>query len=106
MIVTSRIQFMDWLKKNYYKTWTGSGYPSTVYHYANAVEKIMRIEGIETYSEFTDHIEEALKKYGTYGPQRRIGEEGHNTVINALKRFCEFLINEYDYELKIIYFFN
>jgi len=97
-MLVSKEKFMDWLKKEDYSEWTGNGYPSTVYQYISSIERVMKMEYIEGFSELTEHIQKLIRKYGPYGPMKNYGNIGHGTVINALKRFMDFLINEYDFK--------
>lgn len=97
-MIVSEQKFMDWLKQEDYKDWTGTGYPSTIYQYVGAIKRVMAKENIESLSDLTQHIQLLIRKYGPYGPMKEYGCTGHNTVINALKRFMDFLINEYDFK--------
>lgn len=94
MKMPSKEGYMQYLKNEMYKQWTGSGYPSTIYQYASSVEKVMKQEGINTYLDLPDRIQELCKKYGPEGPRGLYGAQGHNTVINALRRFMEYLLND------------
>lgn len=96
-MIVSKEKFMDWLKKEDYSEWTGAGYPSTIHQYIYSIESVMKIENIESFSALTEHIQLLIRKYGQYGSMRDYGNRSHGTVINALKRFMEFLINEYDF---------
>ena len=97
-MLISEQKFMDWLKQEDYKDWTGSGYPSTIYQYVGAIKRVMAKENIESLSDLTQHIQSLIRKYGPYGPMKEYGSTGHNTVINALKRYMDFLINECDFK--------
>lgn len=97
MKIPSKENFMKYLKNEDYKDWTGSGFPSTIYQYAKAIEKVMKLECVDTYLDLTDHIQAIINKYGENGEKKAIGEEGHSTVINALKRYSEYLLNECDW---------
>ena len=97
-MLVSEQKFMDWLKQEDYKDWTGTGYPSTIYQYVGAIKRVMAKENIESLSDLTQHIQLLIRKYGPYGPMKEYGSSGHNTVINALKRFMDFLINVYDFK--------
>ena len=97
-MLVSEQKFMDWLKQEDYKDWTGTGYPSTIYQYVGAIKRVMAKENIESLSDLTQHIQLLIRKYGPYGPMKEYGSSGHNTVINALKRFMDFIINVYDFK--------
>ncbi len=104
-MLVSEQKFMDWLKQEDYKDWTGTGYPSTIYQYVGAIKRVMAKENIESLSDLTQHIQLLIRKYGPYGPMKEYGSSSHNTVINALKRFMDFLINIYDFKpIKKMYF--
>ena len=93
-MIVSKYDFMDWLKKEDYSDWTDSGYPSTIHHYVYWIERVMKEEHIESFSELVDHIQKLLLEYGKYGNKKKFGEKGHATVINALNRFMDYLLNE------------
>ena len=97
MVVVDRKQYIAYLVKEGYKEWTDNGDPSTAQQYAYAVEKVMRNEHIERYSELDKHIFRLVCEYGEYGEKSELGEEGNNTVRSALRRFLEFLMNEHNF---------
>ena len=101
MLLVSKENFAKWLIKEDYKEWSGNGYPSTVPQYVYSIEKVMEKENIKTWSELTEHILDLIFKYGKYGPLKNYGEQGHSTIINALERFMDFLINVYDFVPKL-----
>lgn len=93
----SKLGFMEYLKDEFYKEWTGSGYPSTVYQYASAIGQVMKKEGIDDWLTLAENIIDLISKYDTKGSMWKFGSKGHSTVINALKRFSEYLLNATDY---------
>ena len=97
MIITSKEKFINWLKIEHYKDWTMNGYKSTIFQYVYAIESVMKNEGIESFSELTEHIQRLIREYSYFGPKKDFGEKSHNTVINGLKRFMDFLINNYGF---------
>ena len=98
MILVSKEDFISYLKKEGYKEWSQKGNETTIKSYVYSIERVMKIEQVDTWSEFTDHIQDCLFKYGEYGEMRDFGKESNSTVINALKRFMEFLLNEKGFE--------
>ncbi len=105
MIFVSKEKFMQWLKEKDYKDWTQEGYPSTIYNYVYWIERVMKKENIDSFSELTNEIQELIRSYGEYGSKRNFGEKGHSTVINALKRFLEYLIEKHDFKLNTNVYF-
>lgn len=101
MIIVSKENFKRYLRKNGYKEWSDAGNETTISSYVYWIERVMEREHINTWSEFTDHIQGILRKYGEYGEMRCFGKEAHSTVINALKRFMEYLLNECNYVPKV-----
>ncbi|MDR2365537.1 MAG: hypothetical protein LBD68_06760 [Zoogloeaceae bacterium] len=63
---------------------------NTVYAYTNSV-KMVREREVLTWDDFVAKIGSLVAEYGTGGAKQDIGEEGHRTVINALKRFEEYI---------------
>ena len=98
MIASSKERFKNWLKKEGFKDWGISGNPSTISHYIYWVDRIKNQEGIEDWSDMPNHIIRLLREYGEYGNKKCIGAEGHSTVINALRRYSEFLLNDCDWQ--------
>ena len=93
----SKLGFMEYLIKEDYKDWTGSGYPSTVYQYVSAIEQVMKQEKIQDWLTLTEELTNLIIKYDKYGSMEKFGNKGHNTVINALKRFSEYVLNATEY---------
>lgn len=83
-------QFEDYLIKQGYAVETPSGKPSTVSDYINRVDKICKIENI-TWHELSMDISAIILQYDSGGCKESIGKQSHHAVINALKRFSEFL---------------
>lgn len=67
-----------------------SGNDSTVPQYSRAVEKVVEREGL-SWSQLVDDIVKIVKKYDKGGSEEDYGDRGNKTVINALKRFAEFV---------------
>ena len=83
-------RFKNYLIECGYKEYTPSGLPSTVYQYITAIEKVRSWEGM-SYGEVDENINELCREYDLGGSKERLGATGHNTVINALKRYRFFL---------------
>ena len=73
-----------------YKQTTPSGHPSTVYQYLKAIRNVCDEEGINLI-ELKENIISIILKYDIGGKKETIGAKSHKTVINALKRFEDFL---------------
>lgn len=82
--------FRKYLTENGYKIYTPSGLESTVGQYIDAVEKVLKEEGMFI-EEFNRRINEICCLYDIGGAKESLGEKGHRTVINALKRYREFI---------------
>ena len=83
--------FKDYLRQNGYKEFTPSGNPSTVYDYAKRIDYIIWLENFSSWQDVADNIDRLLKDYGEFGARAKEGKKSHCAVINALKRFSEFL---------------
>lgn len=97
MILVSKDDFIEYLRKEQYKEYSETGNYSTIPHYVYWIERVMKNENMDTWSELTDHIQRLIKEYGEFGKKKNFGEQGHATVINALKRFSDYLLNERNY---------
>lgn len=73
-----------------YKQTTPSGHPSTVYQYLKAIRNVCDEECIGLIG-LKENINAIITKYDVGGEKEIIGAKSHKTVINALKRFEEFL---------------
>ncbi len=74
-----------------YKTETPSGHPSTVYSYIGAIERHVLEEEHITWDALKTCIDSIVKRYDVGGPKAHIGAKSNCTVIDALKRFAEFV---------------
>ena len=79
-----------YLIKAGYKEETDNGDPSTVSSYVKAVKTVLEEEGI-SWNTLKNDILNVVKKYDVGGPKEHIGAKSNKTVINALKRFREFV---------------
>lgn len=82
--------FINYLINAGYKTETDSGYDSTVYSYAKAAESVIKEEGV-TWLDLESNIDDIVDKYDVGGAREDFGAKSNKTVINALKRFKEFV---------------
>jgi hypothetical protein len=83
-------QFQDYLIKCGYSVETPSGNPSTVYDYIKRIDKVCEWERT-TWLELAKNISSIISKYDIGGIREDLGNKSHRAVINALKRFSEFL---------------
>lgn len=84
-------QFEKYLTKKGYKAKTNSGKPSTVYDYIKRIDKVCSVEKYRSWEELRNNIDICLKEYDTNGKKYDIGQLSNRAVINALKRFKEFM---------------
>ena len=89
-VYAMRKQFEDYLIKQGYAVKTPSGKPSAVYDYIKRIDKVCEIESI-TWHNLAMNISEVVIQYDSGGCKENIGKQSHHSVINALKRFSEFL---------------
>lgn len=83
-------QFEEYLINNGYKQTTPSGNPSTVYDYIKRIDKICEWEDI-TWQQLANNSQMYLMQYDIGGTKEDLGKKSHNAVINALRRFSEFV---------------
>lgn len=74
-----------------YSTETPSGHPSTVYSYIDAVERNVLDDEHITWDMLKNNIDSIVAKYDVGGEKADIGAKSNSTVINALKRFKDFV---------------
>lgn len=82
-------RFIQYLIDRGYQDETDNGIPSTVYDYANRVERVCTQEGL-SWQSLAKNINHVVSQYDTGGTKEQEGRQSHNAVINALKRFQEF----------------
>lgn len=87
---TQLLKFKDYLVNGGYSEFTPKGHPSTAFQYANWIEYILDEESFSI-EDLNLHIDEICDLYDRGGAKQKIGERGHSSVINALKRYREFL---------------
>lgn len=83
-------QFEQYLINKEYATTTKSGRPSTVYDYLKRIDKVCKRENI-TWENLFENINDIITLYNIGGSKENLGKKSHNSVINALKRFSEFV---------------
>ena len=84
------IAFEEYLSNAGYAEYTASGNPSTVFSYTHAIKKVLEEEGLSWHS-LQSNIENIISLYDIGGAKQHIGAKSNCTVINALKRFKEFV---------------
>ena len=82
--------FAQYLISAGYKEETDEGAPSTVYAYLNAVESVRAEEGL-SWDTLKMNIHSIVAKYDEGGVKSWFGAKSNKTVINALKRYAEFV---------------
>lgn len=83
-------QFKEFLVKQGYSVTTPSGNPSTVYDYAKRIDKVCEWENT-TWAGLAENIGVIVAQYDGGGIKEELGRKSNSAVINALKRFSEFL---------------
>ena len=84
------LAFEEYLVNAGYCDYTASGNPSMVFSYILAIKKVLEEEGLSWYALQND-IENIVPVYDIGGAKQHIGAKSKYTVINALKRFQEFV---------------
>ena len=86
--------FRKYLIGKGYKEFTAKGLDSTVGQYISAVGMVFEEERLSV-EEFNRRINEICRLYDIGGAKQSLGEKGHRIVINALKRYREFIDPSY-----------
>lgn len=84
-------EFEDYLLDLGYKETTPSGGKSTVPQYVDSIDKVVQWEHLGNWEQLITKLPILLREYGAGGQKAHLGARGHNTVINALYRFAEFI---------------
>lgn len=84
--------YREYLIASGYSVETPSGKPSVVDAYIRAVKRIMKDEGL-TWSSLKMHISSIVPIYDKGGAKEDEGAQQHDTYINALRRFEDFVNN-------------
>lgn len=85
-------QFKTYLREKGYKEYTPSGNPGTVYDYMKRIDFVCEEEGLR-WQQLADESDRIVPLYDTTGAKADMGNKSHRSVINALKRFQEFVID-------------
>mgnify|MGYP002291712535 CR=1 FL=1 len=80
---TMQKQFEEYLLAKNYRPTTSIDYPARL-------ERLCRKEKI-SYEHLAQHIYEIMPQYENTGKKSSYGKRSHSSVINALRRFAEFL---------------
>jgi hypothetical protein len=83
-------QFEEYLTNQGYSVTTPSGNPSTVYDYVKRIDKVCSFENL-SWTELAYEIGAIVNQYDVGGSKEDLGRKSHNAVINALRRFQEFV---------------
>ena len=76
-------QFEQYLLEKNYKPTTSIDYPARL-------ERLCSKEKI-SFEHLAQHLAEILPQYETNGKKHSYGKRSHSSVLNALRRFAEFL---------------
>ena len=85
-------KFKDYLVFCGYKEFTTKGSGSTAFNYPTRISYIVWYENYKSCIDVIKNIKCLLKEYDIGGLREEIGQKSHASVINALKRFNEFLV--------------
>ena len=83
-------QFEEYLISLGYSVETPKRHPSTVYDYCKRVERVCSVEKL-TWESLAEQIDFIVSEYDIGGIKENDGKKSHNAVINALKRYCDFI---------------
>ena len=67
--------------------------PNTILTYCSSINRVMYNENYESWEKVAQNIDKLLIDYDKYGCKSELGQHGHASVINALRRFKEFLLD-------------
>ena len=87
-----KARFNQYLILEGYRSKSLSGNPSTIPQYVSSVEKVCEREGC-TWTLLASRIGIIVHRYDIGGREEEFGNLSHRTVVNALKRFQEFIEN-------------
>ena len=90
---TLKAEFIKYLINRGYKEYTPSGLGSTSYDYAGRIDYVVYTEHFRTWVDVFLYIEKLLVDYGEDGVKSDLGKKSNSAVINALRRFYEFLVD-------------
>ena len=84
--------FEQFLIKSGYRVYTSSGLKSTVFTYIRSIYRVLDEEGL-TWQSLKTEISNVIPIYDVGGAKEHIGSKSKCQVINALRRFEEFVNN-------------
>lgn len=90
-MIDMKKQFEEYLINKGYKQTTPSGQPSTVYDYMKRIDRVCEWENMN-WEQLADSIQKILSQYDIGGEKENLGKISHNAVINALRRFSDFVM--------------
>ena len=83
--------FKDYLIRCGYAEYTPSGLLSTAYDYVGRIRRVLEWESMSL-AELNQSIDMICHEYDIGGIKQELGENSHRSVINALKRYREYLL--------------
>jgi hypothetical protein len=83
-------EFETNLRNSGFSEVTPSGRPSTVYDYSWRVERVVDRENI-SWLKLAANVDDIIQSYDKGGVEEEYGSSGNGAVINALRRFKEFV---------------
>lgn len=89
-----RTAFIEYLANKGYSEYTPSGLSSTATNYANRIDRIRTAADCEagiSWEKLSEVIHDLIPVYDRGGAKAHIGAISHNAIINAMKRFAEFV---------------
>ena len=86
-------RFRNYLLTKGYSELTPSGNPSTVYDYIKRIDRVCEWESV-SWEMLRERIEQVVLLYDQGGAKEELGNKSHRAVINALRRFNEFVRND------------
>ena len=88
-------RFEKYLENNGYSVVTPSGLKSTCHDYSHVrIPAVCNRERISV-PLLINNIDRIVSKYDRFGSEAEFGNKSHRAVINALKRFKEFIDSDY-----------
>ena len=82
--------FKDYLISCGYAEYTPRGLPSTAFDYVERIKKVLEWESMSL-TELNQNINSICREYDSGGTKQELGDTSHRAVINALKRYREYL---------------
>ena len=82
--------FKNYLIIQGYSEYTAKGTPSTVYDYIKRIDFVCEQEACN-WLDLSSNINQVICDYDKGGVKERLSDISHRAVINALKRFKDFL---------------